>query len=97
MWDKWVKLTLALVVGCAIGVGLMVLYRPGANELKDLDGQIARIEANNARLDQEKRDLDRRKLMLENDPLTIEIEARNRLRFTKEGETVYVVEGWPDN
>lgn len=97
MWDKWVKTVLVLVVVIAICAGLVLLYRPGYVELRAHDAKIRQIEDINARLREEKRNLEQRKYMLEEDPLTIEIEARDRLKYTKKGETVYIVEGWPED
>ncbi len=95
MWDRWVKVSIALVVGCAIGVGLVVLYRPGAAQMRELDAQVDQMRAANDELETDKRGFKNRKLLLEHDPLTLEVEARGRFRLIKEGETVYIVKDWP--
>ena len=95
MWDRWVKIAVALVIGCAIGVGLVALYRPGAARMRELDAQVDEMRASNDELEAEKGAFKDRKLLLEHDPLTVEVEARGRFGLIKEGETVYVVKDWP--
>jgi len=95
MWDKWIKVAVALMVGCAVGVGLMVLYRPGAARIRKLEDELEHLRASNKTLEIERSALNRRKVLLERDPLTIEIEARERFGLVKEGETVYIVKDWP--
>jgi len=74
----------------------VALYRPGASRMAELDVQIGRLRASNEELEREKAAIERRKSLLEHDPLTVEIEARRRFGLIKEGETVYVVKDWPD-
>jgi len=97
MWDRWVRVAVTLVIGCAIGVGLVALYRPGAAQMRELNEQVEQLRASNNKLESEKGAFNRRKLLLERDSLTVEIEARDRFGFIKEGETVYVVKDWPDD
>ena len=63
--------------------------------MRELDERVDQLRASNDRLEREKGAFERRKLLLEQDPLTVEVEARNRLGLIKEGETVYVVKDWP--
>ena len=95
MWDRWVRVAVALVVGCVIGVLLVALYRPGAARMRELDDEVDQMRASNKELELEKGAFKHRKLLLENDPLTVEVEARDRFGLIKEGETVYVVKDWP--
>jgi len=95
MWDKWAKVAVALLVGCGIGVALMTLYRPGAARIQKLEDEIEQLRVANEKLESERSAFNRRKLLLERDPLTIEVEARERFGLIKEGETVYVVKDWP--
>ena len=95
MWDRWVKVAVALVIGCAVGVGLVALYRPGAVRMRELDDQVDQMRASNEDPETKKGVFKHRKLLLEHDPLTVEVEARDRFGLIKEGETVYVVKDWP--
>ncbi len=86
---------MAITASCVVAVWLARIYSSGYAEMRSLDQQIEKINSDNAKLEQKQRGLEHRKHMLETDPLTIEIEARNRLKYTKKGETIYVVENWP--
>ncbi len=96
MWDRWLKVVVALVIGCAIGVGLVALYRPGAARMRELDAQAERLRTQNGELEQEKNIQQHRKELLETDLVTIEMEARSRFGLGKNDETVYVVQDWPE-
>ena len=57
-------------------------------------GQINRLRDRSRLREEEKAALLKRKELLENDPLTVEIEARKRLKYVKKDETVYIIENW---
>jgi len=95
MWDSWVKVSLAVALGCALCGCLVLLYRPGSERMQRLDDQIETLRTSNAQLEAEKEALANRKSLLEHDRLTVEMEARDRFGLFKEGETVYVVQDWP--
>lgn len=94
LWHRLNRLVLGLVVLAAL-IGIACLFLPLLNDRKD---QATRVEALQGKIEEQRRDLQRRERevrLLQNDPEYIELMARDRLEQMKPGETIFRLDAPP--
>jgi len=89
-----VKTAYALIVLCAIAYAFFVLRGPnGIPGLLEKRRQVRQYELANTALEREVKGKEDRIRRLESDPAAQELEIRQRMKFTKPGETIYILDG----
>ena len=85
------KLTSLLIVGMGILIlGITVVGNRGVLHLAQIDREIHGLESENQRLRSSISDMKNRIYAVQNDPLTIERQAREELGLSRKDEIIYV-------
>lgn len=83
-----VVVTMMVAFHVVFGANGVFVYANKRSEYRELDGELKRLQEENARLNQSIK-------ALRTDPKTIEKEAREQLRYTRPGEVVYALPQQP--
>ena len=76
-------------VALAVGALLVMLYRPGYQRRQRIERRLATQERANLELEARRAALAERVRLLQDDPLTLEREARQQLGLVYPGEVIY--------